>query len=304
MLVRAIVGMVLLGWPAQAQNTTIAPEEDARSLDGADLAVILIYFFVLLMIAFRDSWWPLWKRLTGTPHAQEDRSTAVQYFLAAREMRAYAVGASLFASNIGSEHFVGLAGSGAARGMAVGWFEWSAPFFLMLLAWVFVPLYLRSRVYTMPEYMQHRFGSQRLRTIVTIISLFLYVFTKISASLYAAGVIFKSILGVNPYVIAVTLIAITGTYTALGGLRAVVYTEVFNTVTLLGGGLVLFGVCMSRVGGWDGLQNNVNVPPSFFHMAKPPSVCSLMRSSRHSKILNHLFCLFFKISALFFLRYR
>ena len=271
--------------PSTSSSPSQGEEFPVKSLNSIDGAVIATYFFILLSIGFRDLWWQRVKRwytrwfrqryhhhaFGGDEAQREESGGASGYFLAAREMKAYAVGASLFASNIGSEHFVGLAGSGASIGLAVGWFEWTAPFSLMLLAWVFVPLYLHGHVFTMPEYMQRRFGGQRIGLAITIVSLGLYIFTKISVSLYAGGIIFHTVLGLNQYVVAVILIIITGTYTALGGLRAVIYTEVFNTFALLGGGLLLFAVCMYHVNGLSGLEHNSNVPSSYFHMFRSPS---------------------------------
>ena len=94
----------------------------------------------------------------------------------------YLVGASLFASNIGSEHFIGLAGSGAAGGIGVASYEINAIFILMLLGWFFVPVYLASGIYTMPEYMKSRFGGQRIRLLLSCLALVAYIFTKISVS--------------------------------------------------------------------------------------------------------------------------
>eukprot|EP00048_Salpingoeca_helianthica_P003434 m.67271 g.67271 ORF g.67271 m.67271 type:complete len:668 (+) comp12700_c0_seq1:42-2045(+) len=243
-------------------------------LDGSDGAVIAVYFITLAAIGFRDVWLPALRRALRR-HERVERAdgegTPQSYFLASREMNAWAVGASLFASNIGSEHFVGLAGTAASSGMGVGWFEWTAPFYLALLGWVFVPLYLRNHVFTMPEYMQKRFGGQRIRLAISLVSLGLYVFTKVSASLYAGGVIFHTVLDVNPYLVAVALILITGSYTALGGLRVVVHTEVFNTIMLLAGGLVVCALSLNAVGGLEDLKQNKNIPSSFFHMARSPS---------------------------------
>jgi SSS family solute:Na+ symporter len=140
---------------------------------------------------------------------------------------------------------------------------------LLVLGWVFVPLYLQHNVYTMPEFLQKRFNSRRLQLTLTIMSLLLYIFTKISVTLYAGGVVFRLLLGWNLFVSAGVLILATGAYTLLGGLRAVVYTEIFQTGTLLLGGLTLVAVGLHRVGGYSGLRNTL--PDSYFHLFRPPT---------------------------------
>src|SRR5207247_8182242 len=131
------------------------------------------------------------------------------YFLASRDVGWLAVGASLFASNIGSEHLVGLAGTGAASGLAVGHFEWLACLILLLLGWVFVPFYLRSGVYTMPEFLERRF-SRSCAVYLAGISILAYVFTKISVHLYAAAIVLERVVGWSPLTAAVILVIATG----------------------------------------------------------------------------------------------
>jgi SSS family solute:Na+ symporter len=177
-----------------------------------------------------------------------------------------AVGASLFASNIGSEHLVGLAGTGAASGLAVGHFEWLASFILLLLGWLFVPFYLRSGVYTMPEFLERRYNSAA-RSYFTWVSIVGYVLTKISVTLFAGGVVMKAVTGFDFWTSAAILIVITGLYTIFGGLRAVIYTEVMQAVVLIGGSVTLMFIGLHAVGGWSGLQ--AIVPPDFFSMWKP-----------------------------------
>lgn len=254
-------------------STTASPSggglDLGYSLTGADIAVISVYFLTLVAIGFADVILRCGRRACGRNGTPGAEASSAGYFLASREMGPIAVAASLFASNIGSEHFIGLAGSGAEGGIAVGGFEWSAGFFLMLLGWAFVPAYLAAAVFTMPEYMSKRFGGRRLRAYLTIVSLLLYVFTKVSVTLYAGGVIFQAILGWNVYVSAITLIAATGLYTAVGGLRAVVYTEVFQTVALVLGGCALMIVVFAKVDGLQGLKRDYGLPDSYFHLFRP-----------------------------------
>ena len=194
--------------------------------------------------------------------------TSRSYFLADRSVGWIAIGASLFATNISSEHFIGLAGSGASTGLAVGHFEWLAVFMVMTLAWVFVPFYLRSGVYTMPEFLERRYGPA-CRWYLTTISVLAYVFTKISVSLYAGGLVLGQVVGWDFYTSALVMVVATGIYTIFGGLAAVIYTELLQAVVLLGGAFALTFIGLDRVGGMEGLR--AALPADFFHMMKPPS---------------------------------
>ncbi|HEX4682592.1 MAG TPA: sodium:solute symporter [Gemmatimonadaceae bacterium] len=224
------------------------------NLHVLDLAVIGAYFLVLLGIGY-------WA-------ARAEKNVSADYFLASRDVGWLAVGASLFASNIGSEHLVGLAGTGAASGLAVGHFEWIACFMLLLLGWLFVPFYLRSGVYTMPEFLERRFNSAA-RTYFTWVSVVGYVLTKISVTLFAGGVVMHAVTGLDLYSSASVLIVITGLYTIFGGLRAVIYTEVMQAVVLIIGSGALAILGLNAVGGWAGLH--ARVPADFFSMWKPSS---------------------------------
>jgi SSS family solute:Na+ symporter len=224
------------------------------SLPALDILVIAAYFAILLGI----SWWS----------AKRKKDESADYFLAGRDIGWLAVGASLFASNIGSEHLVGLAGTGAASGLAVGHFEWLACLILLLLGWLFVPYYLRSGVYTMPEFLERRYNPSS-RAYFTWVSVIGYVLTKISVTLFAGGVVLRAVTGWNFWTSAVVLIVVTGLYTILGGLRAVIYTEVLQAVVLILGSATLLIVGLVHVGGWSGLEARVS--PDFFSMWKPVS---------------------------------
>ncbi len=224
------------------------------ALHPFDLVVIAGYFLVLLGIGY-------WA-------ARREKNVSADYFLASRDVGWLAVGASLFASNIGSEHLVGLAGTGAASGLAVGHFEWLACFMLLLLGWLFVPFYLRSGVYTMPEFLERRFNPAA-RWYFTWVSIVGYVLTKISVTLFAGGVVMRAVTGWSVWTSAVILIVVTGLYTVLGGLRAVIYTEVMQAVVLIVGSAALALLGLAAVGGWSGLH--ARVPADFFSMWKPAS---------------------------------
>src|SRR2546428_3303968 len=219
-----------------------------------DVVVIAAYFLILLGIGY-------WA-------ARREKNVSADFSLARRDGGWSAVGASLFASNIGSEHLVGLAGTGAASGLAVGHFEWLACFMLLLLGWLFVPFFLRSGVYTMPEFRERRFNPAA-RWYFTWVSIIGYVLTKISVTLFAGGVVVRAVTGWSVWTSAVVLIVVTGLYTVMGGLRAVIYTEVMQAVVLIVGSATLALVGLAAVGGWSGLE--ARVPADFFSMWKPTS---------------------------------
>jgi len=217
-----------------------------------DYLVIAGYFLVLL-------WIGIWAM-------RREKILSSDYFLAGRDVGWLAVGASLFASNIGSEHLVGLAGTGAASGLAVGHFEWIACFMLLLLGWLFVPFYLRSGVYTMPEFLERRYNSAA-RWYFTWVSVIGYVLTKISVTLFAGGIVMRAVTGLDMWTSAGLLIVVTGLYTIVGGLRAVIYTEVAQAVVLIGGSAALMFIGLHDVGGWTALH--ARLPADFFSMWKP-----------------------------------
>ena len=216
-----------------------------------DYVVLCLYFAVIFAI--------------GYYYARKEKTSA-GYFLAGRDVAWWAIGASLFSSNIGSEHFIGLAGTGASSGMAVGHFEWLAAVIVLILGWVFVPFYLRSNVYTMPEFLERRY-SQGCRYYLASVSLVAYVFTKIAVAIFAGAIVLKAVLGWGMWQSSLALIIATGIYTVAGGLAAVIYTEVIQTVILVIGALVLAFIGLNHVGGWSGLTSSL--PPEFLHMMKP-----------------------------------
>lgn len=218
-----------------------------------DNSIIALYFLITFAV--------------GLSFARRERTTK-DYFLAGQHVGWFAIGASLFATNISSEHFIGLAGSGAATGLAVGCYEWSASYCLFLLGWLFVPHYLRSKVFTMPEFLERRF-TRGCRVYLTWVSLFAYVFTKISVSLFAGGILIREVFGWDYLTSAVLLVLATGAYTIAGGLAAVIYTDLVQAFILIGGAVVLTILGLNAVGGFAGLH--ATLPAEFFHMIKPAS---------------------------------
>lgn len=224
-----------------------------RALAPIDLAIIALYFLIVFAIGFY--------------FARKER-TSTDYFLASRDVSWFFIGASLFVSNISTEHFIGLSGTGASSGLAVGHFEWLACLILLVLGWVFVPFYLRSNVFTMPEFLERRF-SRYCAVYLAAISIIAYIFTKISVQLYAASVVLERIAGWSLVKTAIVLVIATGIYTIAGGLAAVIYTDTVQTLILITGAVALTLIGLDRVGGLAHLRTMV--PPGYFHMIKPAS---------------------------------
>ncbi|MGI6454159.1 MAG: sodium:solute symporter [bacterium] len=214
-----------------------------------DIVIIVLYILAVMGIGFYFT----------------RKETSSDYFLAGRSVTWWAIGASLFASNISSEHFIGLAGTGAKSGLAVGHFEWQASFCVLTLGWLFVPFYLRSGVFTMPEFLEKRYNAA-CRWYLTAVSIIAYILTKISVTLIAGSLLLEAVMGWDYITSSLVLVIATGIYTVAGGLSAVIYTEVLQTVVLIGGAIVLTLVGLNEVGGWSGLTAKID--PEFFNMFK------------------------------------
>ncbi|MCR4439595.1 MAG: sodium:solute symporter [candidate division KSB1 bacterium] len=223
------------------------------NLAQLDMAFVGTYFVVLLVLACYFS---------------RREKTSTDYFLAGRGTGWVVIGASLFASNISSEHFVSLAGSGASRGLAIGHFEWQACLVLLALGWVFVPLYLNSGVSTTPEFLEKRYG-RASRIYLSSVSIVAYVLTRMSVILFAGSLLLRQMVGWNMATSAVVMACVAGIYSVAGGLKAIVHLDVFQSAVLLAGAALLTMFGLREVGGWHGLQHRV--PQEFFHMMKPPS---------------------------------
>lgn len=223
-----------------------------------DWVIIAAYFFLIGWLA----WWVI-RQKTDTPD---------DYFLAGRHLGFLIVGASIFSSNIGSEHLVGLAGSGTTDGVAMAHYELHA-WCLLVLGWVMVPFFIRSKVFTMPEFLERRF-SPLARTLLSGISLVAYVLTKIAVGIFAGGIVFSvlmpelNFMGMNSFWIgSILVILFTGAYTVLGGLRAVAYTEALQTIVLIFGSLLVMIYGLQAIGGWDQLISIVG--EDMFDLWKP-----------------------------------
>ena len=229
--------------------TPLLAAASSSTLTGLDWLAIAFYFGILLCVA----WWVV----------RRAKDNAADYFLAGRNLGWWVIGASIFASNIGSEHIVGLAGSGAKDGVAMAHYELHA-WCLLVLAWVFVPFYARSLVFTMPEFLERRFSTSS-RYVLSIVSLVTFIVSKIAVGIFAGGVVFSTLLPeihmnlggveINSFWIgSVAVIALTGLYTVLGGMRAVAYNDAVQVVVLIGGSALLTFYGLHRLGGWTQLR--------------------------------------------------
>ncbi|XP_011539226.1 sodium/glucose cotransporter 4 isoform X2 [Homo sapiens] len=324
---------------------------DSRvGLHAYDISVVVIYFVFVIAVG-------IWSSIRAS------RGTIGGYFLAGRSMSWWPIGASLMSSNVGSGLFIGLAGTGAAGGLAVGGFEWNmrksrsggdrgihprshgrtgvrsqvsyfsvrgpptaqhclwvgsrpsvyiqdldtfffsplsqATWLLLALGWVFVPVYIAAGVVTMPQYLKKRFGGQRIQVYMSVLSLILYIFTKISTDIFSGALFIQMALGWNLYLSTGILLVVTAVYTIAGGLMAVIYTDALQTVIMVGGALVLMFLGFQDVGWYPGLEQryrqaipNVTVPnttchlprPDAFHILRDPVI---VQRSLSAKSLSH-----------------
>ncbi|XP_004679035.2 PREDICTED: sodium/glucose cotransporter 4 isoform X2 [Condylura cristata] len=259
--------MAAMGLGASAAGArTVAPPHPAldpgASLHAYDIGVLVVYFVFVIAVG-------IWSSIRAS------RGTIGGYFLAGKSMSWWPIGASLMSSNVGSGLFMGLAGTGAAGGLAVGGFEWNATWLLLALGWIFVPVYIAAGVVTMPQYLQKRFGGQRIQVYMSVLSLILYIFTKISTDIFSGALFIQMALGWNLYVSTVTLLVVTAVYTITGGLTAVIYTDALQTLIMVGGALVLMFLGFQEVGWFPGLEQryrqaipSVTVPNTTCHLPR------------------------------------
>ncbi|MBR6170933.1 MAG: sodium:solute symporter [Bacteroidaceae bacterium] len=198
----------------------------------------------------------------------QKNDNSADYFLGGKDATWIAIGASIFASNIGSEHLIGLAGAGASSGMAMAHWEIQG-WMILILGWVFVPFYTRSMVYTMPEFLERRYNTQS-RTILSVISLISYVLTKVAVTVYAGGLVFQQVFGIKElwgidffWIAAIGLVLITAIYTIFGGMKSVLYTSVLQTPILLLGSLIILILGMKALGSWDQMLQLCDVKPNY-----------------------------------------
>lgn len=210
-----------------------------------DYGIVIAYFVLVFFVAF-------WV----TRRERKEKSSS-SYFLGGKNSSWFVIGASLFASNIGSEHLIGLSGSGARGDFVNGQFELLAALILILLGWVFVPYYLKSGVYTMPEFLEKRYN-RGARNYLSVISILAYVLTKISVTIFAGALVFDQLLGVEFWTGAILVVVATGVYTIFGGLKAVVYTDLVQMFVLTAGAIAVTWFGLDALGGLDALTKSID----------------------------------------------
>lgn len=239
------------------------------TLDGV---VIGLYFTVIFGVAY---WVTMQeKKAKGAGYSAQD------YFLGGKNLGWFVIGASLFASNIGSEHLIGLSGAGARGAFPEAQFEILAALILVILAWVFVPFYIRSGVFTMPEFLEKRY-TPAARSYLSVVSILAYVLTKISATIFAGALVFE-VLGLDFWSGAVIVVLATGLYTLFGGLRAVLYTDMIQMVVLILGSFVLTYLGLQALGGWDEMVSIVSHVANADTSVEGISYLNLWRPGDHS----------------------
>jgi SSS family solute:Na+ symporter len=216
-----------------------------------DAIVLVVYFILILSLGFY--------------YSQKNDDNYEKYFLAGKNIPWFIVGVSIFATNISSEHFIGLAGAGSLRGLAVGQFELMAIFTLLFLGWFLVPVYFKTGIVTVPEFLEKVFD-RRIRKFFALFSIIIYIFTKVLVSLFAAGLLFYDLFGLNIYASSILIVLITGLYSVIGGSSAVIKTQYFQGLILIIGAFILSIAGFNAVGGFEGLSSKV--PPDFFNMFK------------------------------------
>jgi SSS family solute:Na+ symporter len=232
--------------PYRVNHSLIINNQQFCIMQLLDWIVIALFFVALVGIIV----WVM----------RQKQNNAADYFLGGKDATWIAIGASIFASNIGSEHLIGLAGAGASSGMAMAHWEIQG-WMILILGWVFVPFYSRSMVYTMPEFLEKRYNSQS-RTILSMISLISYVLTKVAVTVYAGGLVFQQVFGIDTlwgidffWIAAIGLVLITAVYTIVGGMKSVLYTSVLQTPILLLGSLIILVLGLKALGGWDQMMS-------------------------------------------------
>ncbi|MGB9663436.1 MAG: sodium:solute symporter family transporter [Ignavibacteria bacterium] len=219
-----------------------------------DAIVLVVYFILILSLGFY--------------YSQKNDDNYEKYFLAGKNIPWFIVGVSIFATNISSEHFIGLAGAGSLRGLAVGQFELMAIFTLLFLGWFLVPIYFKTSVVTVPEFLEKVFD-RRIRKFFALFSIIIYIFTKVLVSLFAAGLLFYDLFGLNIYASSILIVLITGLYSVIGGSSAVIRTQYFQGLILIIGAFILSIAGFNAIGGFAGLTSKV--PADFFNMFKKAS---------------------------------
>jgi SSS family solute:Na+ symporter len=216
-------------------------------MNNIDLVISILYFLGIVAVGL---WTGLKKKTVAAGNASSD------YFLAGQSLKWPMIGLALFATNISCLHLVSLAQSGFDTGLLSGNFEWMASFTLILLSLFFVPFYIRSKVATLPDFLEKRYN-RACRDWLAFISIISAVVIHIAFSFLAGGIVLKTLFGVDMYTSVIVIAFFTGLYTIIGGLRAVVVTESIQTIVLLTGAVVITVICYNKVGGWGEITSTL-----------------------------------------------
>ncbi|XP_064648821.1 sodium/mannose cotransporter SLC5A10-like [Lineus longissimus] len=232
---------------AAVQPRPLVPPSDwncimTGKLEVLDFVILGLHFVITVAVG-------LWAS------CRKGRGSARGYFLAGRDMPWWLVGTSLYMSNIGTGSFIGIAGASSAVGIAVICYEFAGLLNIILLGYLFIPVYISSGVYTMPEYLHKRFGGKRLQVYMGVLSLLLFVLAKLSSEIYCGAIIIQETLGWNIYLSALALLAATALYTVLGGLAAVIYTDFLQSVVVIVGATIVAVISMVKVGGYESMKD-------------------------------------------------
>ena len=211
------------------------------TLANIDIAVVVVYFIAIFGLA---------QYVSRDKPGHEKNST--DYFLASKSLPWWAIGASLIAANISAEQIVGMSGSGYAIGLAIASYEWMAAATLLLVGKFFLPIFLRNQIYTMPQFLEQRYGP-RIRTLMAVFWLALYVFVNLTSIIWLGSIAVHEVAGVdqNTALIGLGLFALL--YQIRGGLKAVALTDIVQVTLLVLGGLIISGITLSKIGGDAGI---------------------------------------------------
>ncbi|MCB0729717.1 MAG: sodium/solute symporter [Ignavibacteriae bacterium] len=226
----------------------------SNQLSFLDNFLVLIYFAMVLFI--------------GLIVSKNKDKNIKEYFLAGKNLGWFAIGMSLFATNISSEHLVGLAGAGSIYGLSVGYFEWYAVIILIFLGWFIAPIFIKANVFTVPQYFGKRFDDKS-RLYLTIVSIFVYLVVKIGVTILAGSFVLSEVLGWNMLATSILIVLLTGLYTVIGGLNSVVYTQIFQTVLIILGAVLLSVFGLFEIGGFSTLSENLSA--EYFSIIKSSS---------------------------------
>ncbi len=211
------------------------------NISTIDLIIFIAYCLLILLVG-----------LYVSRSSKGEVQDANNYFLAGRGLAWWAIGASIIASNISAEQFVGMSGSGYAIGLAMATYEWIAALGLLIVAKFFIPVFLEKKIFTMPQFLEERFD-RRVKTVMAFFWLAVFIFINLTSILYLGALTIENIMGVPMLAGIIGLAAFAGIYSIYGGLKAVALTDVIQVVFLIGGGLITTYIALDMLGNGEGV---------------------------------------------------